>query len=182
MTQAEFFAYVVEVLEELDIPYMITGSVASMAYGRPRLTLDMDIVIDLTPMVAEKFCSRFSTDFYVDLDSILEAIRERGHFNIIHIPSGSKVDFYQVKEDGTSQEMFKRRHKESFDEKRSASFSSSEDVIINKLIFYKEGKNEKHLDDIRGMLEVSGDRLDISYIDKKTKELGLYQYWEELKG
>lgn len=182
MTQGEFFAYVIEVLENLNILYMITGSVASMAYGRPRLTLDMDVVVNLSHQTAEGFCSKFGTDFYVDLDSILEAIRERGHFNIIHIPSGSKVDFYQIKEDATSQEMFKRRHKESFDEKRSASFSSSEDVIINKLIFYKEGKSEKHLNDIRGMLEISGDKLDIPYIDNKTKELGVYKYWEELKG
>jgi hypothetical protein len=143
LTQGEFFAYVIEVLENLNIPYMITGSVASMAYGRPRLTLDMDIVIDLLPRLTEEFCSKFGTDFYVDSSSVLEAIRERGHFNILHIPSGSKVDFYQVKEDAANREIFKRRLKEAFDEKRAASFSSPEDVIINKLIYYQEAKSEK---------------------------------------
>ena len=180
MTQGDFFAYVIDILEELNIPYMITGSVASMAYGEPRLTLDMDVVIDLSKEIASDFCGKFSDDFYVDLESILEAIRYSGHFNIIHVPSGSKVDFFQIKKDAVSQEMFKRRQKESFDEKRTAFFSRPEDVIINKLIYYKEGKSEKHLRDIRGMLEVSGDKLDVSYIDKKTKELGLYQYWQEL--
>lgn len=180
MTQGEFFAYVIDVLGELNIPHMITGSVASMAYGEPRLTLDMDVVIDLSSKDAEMFCSKFDSDFYVDLDSILQAIRQRKHFNIIHVPSGSKVDFFQLKKDATSQEMFKRKHKESFDEKRTAFFSSAEDVIINKLIYYKEGKSEKHLRDIRGMLQISGNKLDVSYIDKKTKELNLYQYWEGL--
>lgn len=182
MTQGEFFAYVIDVLKGLNIPYMITGSVASMAYGEPRLTLDMDVVIDLPLEVGRKFCDKFGTDFYIDSDSILTAIRrQEGHFNIIHIPSGSKVDFFQLKKDATSKEIFKRRRTESFDEKRTASFSSPEGVIINKLIYYKEGKSEKHLGDIRGMLQVSGDKLDIAYIDRKTKELELYKYWEKLR-
>ena len=58
MNQGEFFSFVIDVLEELDIPYMITGSVASMAYGEPRLTLDMDIVIDLPERQAEEFCQK----------------------------------------------------------------------------------------------------------------------------
>lgn len=182
MTQAEFFAYVVDILEEMKVDYMITGSVASMAYGEPRLTLDMDIVIDLPSSLAERFYSRFQPPgYYADLESILAAIREDGHFNIIHIPSGSKVDFYQIKKDRFNQEAFSRRHKEAFDEIRLASFSSPEDVIISKLLFYKEGKSEKHIRDIKGILQISGDKLDTSYLDKKTKELGIYEYWQNLK-
>lgn len=181
MTQGEFFAYIVDVLKNLNIPYMITGSVASMAYGEPRLTLDMDVVVDLSSDITEEFCSKFDNNFYVDLESALEAIRQSSHFNIIHIPSGSKVDFFQLRKDKTAQEIFNRRHEESFDEKRTAFFSSPEDVIINKLIYYKEGKSEKHFRDIRGMLQVSGDKLDTAYIDRMTKELGLHRYWRRLK-
>lgn len=182
MTQAEFFAYVVDVLEELRVDYMITGSVASIAYGEPRLTLDMDIVVDLPTSLAERLYTKFlPPDYYADLDSILAAIRENGHFNIIHIPSGSKVDFYQIKKDKFNQEAFSRRHKEAFDEIRLASFSSPEDVIINKLLFYKEGKSQKHISDIKGILQISGDKLDTSYLDMKTKELGIYQHWKKLK-
>ncbi|MDP2943842.1 MAG: hypothetical protein Q8N49_01005 [Candidatus Omnitrophota bacterium] len=182
MTQAEFFAYVVDVLEKLEVNYMITGSVASMAYGEPRLTLDMDIVIDLSGELAEKFYHKFpSPDYYADLDSMLAAIKEADYFNIIHIPSGSKVDFYQIKKDIFSQDAFNRRHKEAFDEIRLASFSSPEDVIINKLLFYKEGKSEKHIRDIKSILQISGHKLDMPYLDKKTRELGIYEYWQELK-
>ena len=181
MNQGEFFSFVIDVLEALDIPYMITGSVASMAYGEPRMTLDMDIVVDLSDKKAEEFYRKFDKDFYKDLDSILEAIRQKSHFNIIHVPSGSKVDFYQLKDDRLSQEMFKNRRRESFREDKMASFSRPEDIIINKLIFYKEGQSEKHLRDIQGMLEISGEQFDLSYIDKKTKELGLSPYWEKLK-
>src|SRR3989344_4945691 len=110
MTQAEFFRYVIDVLEELNIEYMITGSVASIAYGEPRMTLDMDVVVDMPQEIAKKFCSKFGYDFYADFDMVLEAIQQRGHFNIIHIPSGSKVDFYQVKKDAFDQEAFRRKH------------------------------------------------------------------------
>jgi len=152
-----------------------------MAYGEPRMTLDMDIVVDLSANKAEEFCQKFGEDFYKDLDSILEAIQQRGHFNIIHAPSGSKVDFYQLKDDPLSQQMFQNRRQESFRQNKLADFSRPEDVIINKLIFYKAGQSEKHLRDIRGMLAISGDQFDLSYIDKKTSELGLDTYWKELK-
>lgn len=181
MNQGEFFSFVIDVLEGLNVPYMITGSVASMAYGEPRMTLDMDIVVDLPETKAKVFCQKFGDDFYKDLDSVREALRQRGHFNIIHIPSGSKVDFYQVKDDALSRQMFDNRRPESFGEDKLASFSRPEDVIINKLIFYKEGQSEKHLRDIRGMLLVSGDQFDLSYIDKKTKELGLHSFWQEAR-
>jgi len=155
--------------------------VASMAYGEPRMTLDMDIVVDFPEDKAQEFCEKFGGNFYKDSDSILSAVRQKGHFNIIHIPSGSKVDFYQLKDDSLSQSMFKQRRQESFREDQLASFSRPEDVIINKLIFYKEGQSEKHLRDIQGMLQISGDQLDLSYIDKKTKDLGLYSYWKKLR-
>jgi len=144
MNQDEFFAFVIDVLEELDIPYMITGSVASMAYGEPRMTLDMDIVVDLFNKKAEKFCQKFDENFYKDLDSILEAIRTKDHFNIIHVSSGSKADFYQLKDDPLSQQMFKNRRQESFREDKMAYFSRPEDVIIIDLLSRKQ--NDKSPD------------------------------------
>lgn len=181
MNQGEFFSFVIDVLEDLNIPYMITGSVASMAYGEPRLTLDMDVVVNLSAQKAEELCGKFGADFYKDLDSILAAIRQKGQFNIIHMPSGSKIDFYLLNDDRLSQQIFKNRRQESFREDKQASFSRPEDVIINKLIFYKEGQSEKHLRDIQGMLQISGDQMDLSYIDQETKALDLYSIWEKLK-
>jgi len=111
------------------------------------------------------------------LDSIKEAIRTKGHFNIIYAPGGSKVDFFVLKDDPTSRQMFHSRHEESLNEEKTASFSKPEDVIVNKLIYYKEGESVKHLDDIKGMIQISGHDLDDEYINEKTKELGLYEIW-----
>lgn len=165
MTQGQFFGYVIDVLERSEIPYMVTGSVASIAYGKARLTLDMDIVTDMSEEQARQFAGHFGEDYYVDLASIEEAIRSRGNFNVIHAPSGSKVDFYFVKPEPFSREEFARRQRFAFDDEREASFATPEDVIIAKLDFCQEGRSEKHLGDIRKVIEVMGDSLDVSRIE-----------------
>lgn len=182
MTQGEFFGYVIDVLERLEIPYMVTGSVASIAYSKARLTLDMDIIVDLSPEQAKELEGNFiSPDYHANLDSMLEAIRNRSHFNIIHVPSGSKVDFYLVKRDTFSQEEFTRRQRFAFDDKRDATFARPEDIILSKLDFYKEGGSEKHLGDIRQMLIIIGNALDISYIEFWSKQKNSYDIWLKLK-
>ena len=40
----DLLARVIKAFEGLQIPYLVTGSIASMAYGEPRLTNDIDIV------------------------------------------------------------------------------------------------------------------------------------------
>lgn len=181
MTQGEFFGYVIDVLEKLKILYMVTGSIASIAYSKPRLTLDMDIIIDISSEQAKKLVEHFGEDYHVDLDGIAEAIRSCSHFNIIHIPSASKVDFYLLKPDLFNQEEFARQQRLAFDDKREASFASPEDIILGKLDFYQEGKSEKHLDDIQKIIEVIGNSLDISYIEHWAKKSGTEGIWFSLK-
>lgn len=181
MTQGEFFGYVIDVLEKFKIPYMVVGSVASIAYSKPRLTLDMDVVIDISQKQARQLVEQFGEDYHADIDSIVEAIRSRSHFNIIHISSASKVDFYLLKPDPYSQEEFARQKKTAFDDERSASFASPEDIILNKLDFCQEGKSEKHLDDIQKIIEVIEKSLDISYIEHWAKKRGTHDIWFSLK-
>ena len=78
--------------------YMVTGGVASVIYGDPRLTRDIDIVLSLTGSDVDRFSSLFSEDdFYVPpLETVkLEAGRERyGHFNVIHRDTALRADSY----------------------------------------------------------------------------------------
>jgi hypothetical protein len=97
MTQTEIFETVIDVLDRTSIPYMIVGSVASMSYGRPRLTHDMDVVLDMRKEQAEEFVHLFGSDWFVDGEMIRKAIDERFHFNILHLPTGVKVDFFSLK-------------------------------------------------------------------------------------
>lgn len=180
MKEHKVFAQVIDVLERLNIPYMIGGSVAAIAYGKARLTLDMDIVVDMDKNQARQFVQSFGQEYYVSLESILEAIRTGGHFNIIQSEEGIKVDFYLLKSDVFSREEFSRRRIEAFDEERRATFASPEDIILKKLEWYKMGESQKHLDDIKGILEISKSKLDLSYIDKWSLKLGVYEIWQKL--
>lgn len=181
MTQSEVFGYVIDILERLGIPYMITGSVASVAYGEPRLTLDMDVVIDMTPEQAEALAASFSPEYYADLEMMRSALKVRGHFNVIHPLSGVKVDFFVLKATPSSQGAFTRRRRDAFDAQRAASFATPEDVILGKLDYYRQGGSPKHLEDIRGILRISGSRLDLGYIDRWAAQMGVAEIWLNLK-
>jgi hypothetical protein len=180
MTEYEVFAFVIDILEKLRIPYMIGGSVAAIAYGEARLTLDMDVVIDMNKEQAKQFADSFGQEYYVNLDSILEAMRTRGHFNIIQSEKGIKVDFYLLKDEVFDQEEFLRKRREAFDEKREAVFAAPEDVILKKLEWYKMGESQKHIDDIKGVLRISGGKLDMPYIEKWALKIGVQDIWQKI--
>jgi len=175
------FTEVINILEELNIPYMIGGSVAAIAYGEARLTLDMDLVIEINENQAKEFSKAFGAEYYVNLDSILEAIKTKRHFNIIQSEKGVKVDFYILQEDEFSREGFSRKRQEGFVEKRQATFASPEDVILKKLEWYKMGESQKHLEDIKGILRISKSKLDLNYIDKWAVKIGVQDIWQSLK-
>ncbi len=180
MNQKDVFARVIDILNELKIPYMIVGSIASILYGKPRLTLDMDIIIDIKEEGIENFVSKFGSNWYVDKEMIKDAIKKRFHFNIIHIPSANKIDFFLLQDDGYARGEFDRRESERFDKTRRAFFACVEDVIIKKLDYYLESKSEKHVEDIRGILKTYSNKIDFSYIEKWAKRKGTFNIWKNL--
>lgn len=181
MTQSEIFERVVEILERVRIPYMIVGSIASTAYGRPRLTHDMDIVVDLRWNQIDEFVSNFDQSWFVDKEMVKKAVEDKFHFNVIHSPTGNKIDFFLLKDSAYDLEQFARRKMEKFDENRFAFFASVEDVIIRKMDYYLEGGSTKHLEDIKGILSTYGGEIDFSCIAKWTARRGTTEVWEQLR-
>ena len=172
------FLLFVRPLNRLGVAYMVTGSVASMAYGVPRVTLDIDVVIELSPAQAGLLPGAFPPDaFYCPPREVigLEVQRaSRGHFNVIHVETGFKADFYAAGADPLHRwGMARRRRVEMFGE--LVMLAPPEYVIIRKLEYFREGASEKHLGDIRGMLDVSGDLIDRSAIDAMARERGLQE-------
>ena len=179
MEQRELMRLIVQVLESLHIPYMITGSHASAYYGEPRFTRDIDIVAELKEEQVDEFVKFFPADlFYCDKDMIKIEIKRRGQFNIIHSISGLKIDIILTKETPFSKTEFSRRKRESLFSDTKAHFAAPEDVIIKKMDFYRAGGSEKHLRDITGILKISGDIIDIDYITQWADKLGLREIWD----
>lgn len=176
MQEANLISVFVKPLNKADIEYMVTGSVASILYGEPRMTHDIDLVIQLSQAVAGDLSSIFSgDDFYCPPSEIVlsEIAREaRGHFNIIHHHTGLKADFYPVGKDPLHHWAMAQRHKIEFEHDKIL-IAPPEYVILRKLQFYTEGCSNKHLSDIKKMLQYSGDIIDGSVLKEKAASLGL---------
>lgn len=182
MEQHDLLLFLVECLEKLKIPYLITGSIASMAYGEPRFTNDIDIVADLKRSHLDKFKSCFpENDFYLEVDSIKKALDLRQQFNIIHPSSGLKVDVIVSKRDVFDRTRFGRINKLKISESKSANFASPEDVIIKKMEYYQKGGSDKHLRDIASMLKISGQDIDPAYISVWAEKFDLLLIWESIQ-
>ncbi len=179
MELTELMLKVTSDLDELSIPYFITGSCASMAYGEPRLTNDIDIVADIQRENIAFFLEHFPMpEFYISEDAVREAVAMHGQFNIIHPTSGLKVDIIVRKESEFGDSEFERRRTLQLSEGKRADFASPEDVILMKMEYYRMGGSEKHLRDITGMLKISEDLIDREYISLWVERLQLGDIWE----
>src|SRR5262245_3033274 len=117
---------------------MVAGSVAAVVYGEPRMTNDMDVVVDLPPESVGPLADIFpASEFYFPpLPAVLEEIRRRGQFNILHLASGSRVDLILRKATEHGMTEFPRRQLQPMTPALTALFASPEDVIVAKLVFY----------------------------------------------
>jgi hypothetical protein len=179
----DFFLIFVRPLNRLGIVYMVTGSAASMAYGEPRVTLDIDVVLELTtPQIALLLAAFPPESFYCpsrDVIAIETERSSRGHFNLIHMETGFKADCYPVGNDPLHRwAMARRRRVELLGE--PVMLAPPEYVIVRKLEYFQEGGSDKHVRDIRGMLEVSGELIDAAALDSMIRERNLGTAWQRV--
>ncbi|MGD0949669.1 MAG: hypothetical protein ABSA52_19855 [Candidatus Binatia bacterium] len=171
-------------LNGLDIRYMVTGSVASIAYGEARLTHDVDIVVEIRSDDVDRLGAAFPEgDFYLPpLEVIqIEVNRaQRGHFNIIHHETGFKADIYPCGRDRLNLWGLQEARKIVVED-CDVWFASPEYVILRKLEYYREGGSEKHLRDIEGILAVSGDAVNADEIEKRAQSIGVRAEWDALR-
>ncbi len=170
-------------LEQAGIVYCLVGGLAAIAYGRPRLTLDADMVISLAPSDLDKLTAAFPEDeFYLPPVEVLmtEIQREsRGHFNILHQGSALRADCYLPGNSHLAR--WELGHRQRLDSPFGACwFSPPEAVIAHKLLFYREGKSEKHLEDIRSMLQASA-ITDEERLAGWIRDFGLDQEWKAVQ-
>lgn len=185
LTSAEltgFLSQVLNVFENLDIPYMIVGGFAAIFYGEPRLTVDVDMVADIQPAHVPMFVAAFSTsDYYISAEAVTEAVRLRRLFNIIHTCTGAKVDVIPLTTDPFTQAAFARRQRLPYGRSgQRAWLISLEDIIIAKLRAWRQTGSEKHLRDARSILLLQSDTVDHDAVRRNAKPLGLESYLDEL--
>jgi hypothetical protein len=174
----ELLIFVTDVFDQLAIRYFVTGSNASILYGEPRLTNDIDIVADIAVRDVDEVIAQFpSGDFYISRPAFVDAIVRQSMFNIIHIPTSYKVDVVIAPPSAFLQSQFARSKRVAIREGQTVYVCSPEDVILNKLRFYKMGQSDKHLRDIAGVLRITGEAVDRAYVGEWAERLGLSEIW-----
>jgi hypothetical protein len=181
VTQLELLRYVVSTLERLRVPYAIVGSFASGIWGEPRMTLDIDVVVQLLGQQVAGLVDAFPTgEFYVSPTAADEAVRTHGQFNVIHPTSGNKVDFMVVGGSAWATAQLARRRRIELLPDFSAEVAAPDDVILGKLLYYREGGSEKHLRDIAGIMKRSGELVDPLYVRQVAEQLGAAEVWQRI--
>jgi hypothetical protein len=184
MPLPDFFLIFIHRLNLTRCPYMITGAAASIIYGEPRLTNDLDLILDLKKADVTGFTQAFPLEeFYCPPEEviILEIGRPaRGHFNLIHHETGFRADVYLAGRDPLHRWGLADRKSVQVED-QAVWVAPVEYVILRKLEYYREGRSEKHLRDIAGMLEVSNDQINMSRLEEQIAERQLQEEWRAVK-
>jgi hypothetical protein len=183
MPEPELSLLFVRPLNQIGARYIVTGSVASILYGEPRLTNDVDIVVFLRDADIARLPEVFpSPDFYVPPREVIAAEIARpakGQFNVIHADTGFKADFYTAGRDELNAWGFRNLRKLVY-RGETISVAPPEYVIVRKLEFFREGGSEKHLRDIRAMLAVSSDLINRSELEEWIARRELAGEWNRI--
>jgi hypothetical protein len=174
---------VTKVFEELNIPYLIGGSLASTIYGLVRTTQDADIIADMKPGDVQPFISALQTEFYLDEEMIANSVLHNSSFNIIHRQTMFKVDvFIPLGSDFQLSQRFRaQKHIIVNQPEISAYFASPEDTILAKLEWFRKGNevSERQWRDVIGVLKVRAGDLDLEYLRKWAIELSVSDLLEK---
>ena len=158
-------------LDAAEIPYMVTGSMALNYYAVPRMTRDIDLVLELSVADVDRVSDLFQTDFYLDRQAVREAIERQGTFNLVHTAFAVKVDCVVRKDTEYRRTEFARRREVSVEGHRF-SIVAPEDLVVSKLDWARDTRSEVQLADVRNLLRTVPD-VDRVYLERWVARLGL---------
>lgn len=173
---------VANILQKLKIPYLVTGGIAVLIWGRPRFTADIDIVVELKLEDIDSLTaalSQLGKASYIDKNMIRDALKHEGEFNFIHGETGIKVDFWILKKQPFGLSRIKRRVAKTVLGQK-VYFISPEDLILSKLQWYQQTQSNRHLEDIESVLKISDKKIDISYLKQWAKKLKVLEILNKL--
>ncbi len=175
---------VIDAFNKLGIQYYIGGSVASSAYGFARATMDVDMVSNLNQVNIKPLIDMLEDKYYISDTMIAEAIENKTSFNLIHLETMLKVDVFILKNSSFHRESFHRRRKDSISEEDQSIelyLASAEDIILHKLDWFNmlEQDSDRQWGDIMGVIKVQENLLDLDYLKKWSRDLGLSELLEK---
>ena len=164
-------------LEDAKVFYMISGSMAANYYTVPRMTRDIDVVLELVPGDIERIIQLLDKTFWIDSEMAVREAELRGMFNIIHKNYLIKVDCIVGKDSEFQKSAFKRR-KQIKIEGQPVWLISPEDLILAKLLWAQDSLSELQLNDVRHVLERKD--LDRDYLNRWITKLDLASLYKKV--
>jgi hypothetical protein len=172
MQELSVLADVVARLDQAQVAYFLTGSVAMSCYVSQRTTVDIDFVVQLAQPDARRIVSLFEADYDIDLGAVDEAIRLRRSFNIIHYERLIKVDLIVAEPSALVNQRLARRRRRLIVEDVEMWVLAPEDLILAKLEWARTSRSERQFSDVRSLLDGVPD-LDREYLNRSANVLGL---------
>ncbi len=177
--QGQAFGGVIDVLEAIGANYAIWGGLAVVAYGEPRFTQDMDVLLSPVGLDVSLFIRTLAkTHYHVDEIAVNRAMNG-GFFNVIHLHYFIKIDFY-VPIEPEFQAMIVQRTYLPFDEMRRAAYVTPTSLIAAKLQAYLDSQSTRHLDDIASVIRLQNNKLERQQLDLLAAQLDLLTVWRSL--
>ncbi len=167
--QLDFVKEIARRLDSAGIPYMLTGSMALAMYVTPRMTRDIDVVVELSPQDVKRFWQQFAEDCYVDEKSVIDAVSHIDMFNIIHDRWLIKVDFIVRKADAYHKTEFTRRTQIDIGGVQ-VFIVAPEDLILSKLLWSKDSGSAMQQDDVVQLIKAI-ENLDWAYMERWASAL-----------
>lgn len=170
-------------LNRTGLSYVVTGGLAAVVYGHPRLTVDVDVVLRLAPSDATAFAGIWdAAEFYVPPAEAIaaESARETGgHVNVVHGGTGMRADIYFAGDDPLQAWALAHPAVRTI-EGEQVPFAPVEYVIVYKLVFARDGGSDRHLHDVARILAVSGETLDRPVLEEWIERCGVTAEWRRV--
>ncbi|MCY7408172.1 MAG: hypothetical protein LH631_12580 [Alkalinema sp. CAN_BIN05] len=165
------------ILEPGGIAYYITGGVAALAYGDPRTTRDLDLVIAIDSSTIQTLVATLeATGFYCPPLAV-EAV-QAGRETMLSVTHSELLLNADLMMNGTTEfDQIKLSRRQlvsiSLDENEMFWLISPEDLILAKLQWGQRSQSEKQWRDVLGVMKVQGENLDRSYLLQWATAIGL---------
>ena len=164
---------VADLFDDIGVEYLVGGSLASSLHGEPRATQDVDFVAALSVTHVKEFLKKLGNGFYADPDRVLQAVSRARSFNVIHLETMFKVDVFVLADTEPARLEMSRRERHEVAEGRSLYVASAEDVVLQKLRWYRLGGeiSDRQWRDVLAVLRVNKGRLDDAYMRSAAPDL-----------
>ncbi|MEP6903157.1 MAG: nucleotidyl transferase AbiEii/AbiGii toxin family protein [Actinomycetota bacterium] len=163
-------------LDKIGIEYMLVGSMALVHYAMPRTTVDIDIVVKISPEKIDRFIAEFENDYYIPIGRAKQAVRQKGMFNVLNNQTILKIDCVVLKESEFEINAFSHRQKVDYSGDFDIWIISKEDLILSKLNWAKNTKSERQMLDVASIIR---NGFDEDYVGKWAKKLGVEKLLDE---